>query len=113
MQHHGHRTAIYTRRHWACGGCGRTGLILVHCDDTPEKQVWRRQQSHAAQRRTDRCAGRALRWFTTSEELQADADYPGVTRPDQSTAYHRGYHAGYAAKRRGPPKAVDARREDP
>ncbi len=112
MQQRGHRTAVYTRRHWACGGCARTGLILVHCDDTPEKQAWRRQQSHEAQTRSNRCAGRYLRWFTTSEEFQADDDYQGVTRHYGSPEYQRGYAAGYAAKRRNQPPRADAVRED-
>src|SRR5258708_6369202 len=74
MQPRGKRSARYTRRHWACGRCGRTGLILVHQEDTPEKQAWRRAQSHSAQVRRDRCSGRGLRWWTRSQELDKDGD---------------------------------------
>jgi len=49
------------------------GFVLIKWDDTAPKGQWRRQQSHNAQIRPDRCSGgRYLRWFTASQEMDAE-----------------------------------------
>lgn len=55
-------THVYTRFNWECYSCEARGMILRHRDDSDAKAEWRRDQSHRAQQRRDRCPHPALHW---------------------------------------------------
>jgi len=57
-------------------------MVLLDIHDSARKAVWRRAQSHHAQRTRKVCeGGRALKWSTTAMEIRLEERLTGKAKP--------------------------------